>query len=178
MNKTLPMLICIGLLLVLACANPVKIGLKGLKTDLDNVSSEVKKGKSIMEQASDIERQIKESPSEYLVGKIDALKGQIREIVSLEMRLGSIADSLAVLEMSPKATETIKEEISLARNLAENLKEDIVDLRETDAKLGELRAYILSVKTELKEKTEVEKPVEKTEEKEESERKKIEKKTY
>lgn len=176
MKRIWPVAVCIVLALILSCANPVRTGLQGLKTDLDKVANEIKRGTSLIEQASDLEKQVMESPSEYLVGKIDALKEQIRKVVSLEIKLKTVDDSLSMLEGHPKATGAIKDEIVVVRERIKKLRENLEELKATGGRLDELRSRIVSIESEIKEKETMEKPTEKIEE-EESGRKKIEKKT-
>ena len=170
--------VLLGLVLILACANPVRIGLKGLKADIISLSQDIKEGKHLMEQASNLEKQIIENPSEELIPEIDKLKNRIRELISLEIRLKTINDSLNILEGNPRATRPIKEEIPIIRDRIEGLFEDIVVLKGEGVRLEGLKAYIKGEKIDVKEIDTEEKLKERIEEEDEAERKKIEKKTY
>ena len=170
--------VLLGLVLILACANPVRIGLKGLKADLISLSDKIKGGKHLMEQVSYLEKQVIEKPSEEIIPEIDVLKNEIRELISLEMRLKALNDSLKVLEGNPRAPRPIKEEIPIIRDRVEKLFEDIEVLKGEGVRLEGLKAYIKGGKIDVKEKETVEKPEERIEEEKETERKKIEKKTY
>lgn len=170
--------VLLGLVLILACANPVRIGLKGLKADIISLSQDIKEGKHLMEQASNLEKQIIENPSEELIPEIDKLKNRMRELISLEIRLKTINDSLNILEGNPRATRPIKEEIPIIRDRIGGLFEDIEVLKGEGVRLEGLKAYIKGGKIDVKEKETVEKSEERIEEEKETERKKIEKKTY
>ena len=64
----------LGLVLVLACANPVQIGLKGLREDVDSLEMKIEAEMAILDQVAALE---KAKIGEELKEKIDDLRKRL-----------------------------------------------------------------------------------------------------
>ncbi|OYD14274.1 hypothetical protein CH333_08425 [candidate division WOR-3 bacterium JGI_Cruoil_03_44_89] len=157
------------LALILSCANPVKLGLQGLQTDVDSLAEKIEAGASLTERATELEREVTAQPTDEFIPKIEELKKEIAKVVMLEVNLTTIDDSLRVMNKSPRATEPLKRDISALRERVGELVGEIAVIKDADTKLDELVIKI----EEAKEKAE-----KKAEKKTQSSRKKVEKKVY
>ncbi|PIP11676.1 MAG: hypothetical protein COT45_06415 [bacterium (Candidatus Stahlbacteria) CG08_land_8_20_14_0_20_40_26] len=136
----------LGVALVLACANPVKVGLQGLQSDVNSLAEKIEAGVLLTEQVAALEQEVTAKPAEEFLSNIEELNGEIEKVVLLEAQLTTIGDSLAVLDKSPRATEPLKKDISALSERIEELAGKVAVLREADAKLDELEIKIEEAK--------------------------------
>ncbi len=129
----------LGLVLVLACANPVQIGVKGLREDVNSLEEKIEAEMVILDEVAALE---KEKIGEELKEKIDELKAKIGKAMGFEEEVKSVSDSLATLEKNPKATEPLKGEIAGLKGEIEKLTDKIASLKDADARLNELKVKI------------------------------------
>jgi len=151
----------LGLALVLACANPVKLGLQGLQTDVGSLTEKIEAGAPLTEQVTALEQEVMEKPAEEFLPKIEELKAEIGEVVLLEVQLTAIGDSLAILDKSPRTTEPLKRNISALKERVEGLAGEIAALKEADAKLDELKVKIEEAKKKPEKKAQPRPKIEK-----------------
>ena len=136
----------LGVALVLACANPVKVGLQGLQSDVNSLAEKIEAGVLLTEQVAALEQEVTAKPAEEFLSNIEELNGEIEKVVLLEAQLTTIGDSLAVLDKSPRATKPLKKDISALSERIEELAGKVAVLREADAKLDELEIKIEEAK--------------------------------
>jgi len=136
----------LGVALVLACANPVKVDLQGLQSDVNSLAEKIEAGVLLTEQVAALEQEVTAKPAEEFLSNIEELNGEIEKVVLLEAQLTTIGDSLAVLDKSPRATEPLKKDISALSERIEELAGKVAVLREADAKLAELEIKIEEAK--------------------------------
>ncbi|PIX89528.1 MAG: hypothetical protein COZ31_01580 [Nitrospirae bacterium CG_4_10_14_3_um_filter_44_29] len=136
----------LGVALVLACANPVKVDLQGLQSDVNSLAEKIEAGVLLTEQVAALEQEVTAKPAEEFLSNIEELNGEIEKVVLLEAQLTTIGDSLAVLDKSPRATEPLKKDISALSERIEELAGKVAVLREADAKLDELEIKIEEAK--------------------------------
>jgi len=165
MKKKGAIAVFLGVALVLACANPVKLGLQGLQSDVNSLAEKIEAGVLLTEQVTALEQEVTAKPAEeflfYSPPNIEKLKGEIGKVVLLEVQLTAIGDSLAILGTSPRATEALKKDISALKEKVEGLADEIAALKEADAKLDELKVKIEEAKKKTEKKTQPRPKIEK-----------------
>lgn len=132
----------LGLVLVLGCANPVQVGIRGLETDVEPLVVTIEAGAPLVEEATALIQEAGEEPGEEFLPKIEELKGKIGEVVVVEPDVKKIADSLTVLEEHQRITDPLKERIATLKETVGGLTGTITSLKEVDTKLDEVKQRI------------------------------------
>lgn len=146
MKKDAKTLIFLGIaILALGCAGPkIKEAVDALTPRIDELETKVTEARAIFEIVDGIDAKLEGRVSKTeltkLSSEIENTRVAIEAVVALEENIGTIGDSLAVLDK--KAKGDVKTTIAGLNGKISALKATIGEFKSADAELGELKAQI------------------------------------
>ena len=149
MKKGVSFLPILGIVLLFGCqGTKVQQAVEGLKTDVQNLVTDLEGAKPILGTVSDLEAKVagklSKAQIDALIGEVASAKTSIAGILPLEEKVAVLKDSLVAL--NEKAKGKVKEDVTTLIGKVDNISMGIGEFRSADMRLDGLRTKLEGMK--------------------------------